>query len=99
MISERQLWVRHSDEVLGTFLTMAGLENLMVTIKLAAAEQAIMELLVAVQSLTRDRDGGRTSVADRHRVSDQMVRRCRRPLAGMLDRIIACSYSSISDNR
>ena len=53
--------VRHSDEVLNAFLVMAGRQDLMVATKLAAAEQAIMELLVAVQSLTQDQDGGRTS--------------------------------------
>ena len=52
--------VRHSDEVLNAFLVMAGRQDLMVATKLAAAEQAIMELLVAVQSLTQDRDDGRT---------------------------------------
>ena len=36
---------RHSDEVLATFLAMAGRE----AIKLAAAEDAIAELLVAVR--------------------------------------------------
>jgi hypothetical protein len=46
--------VRHSDEVLSTFLVMAGRQDLMVAIKLAAAEQAIMELLVAVRSLSGD---------------------------------------------
>lgn len=51
--------VRHSDEVLNAFLVMAGRQDLMVATKLAAAEQAIMELLVAVQSLTQDRDDGR----------------------------------------
>lgn len=42
---------RHSDEVLATFLAMAGRENLMVAVKLAAAEDAIAELLVAVRQL------------------------------------------------
>lgn len=46
--------VRHSDEVLNTFLAMAGRQDLMVAIKLAAAEQAIMELLIAVRSLAGD---------------------------------------------
>ena len=45
---------RHSDEVLSTFLTMAGREDLMVAIKLAAAEQAVEELLEAVRQLSRD---------------------------------------------
>jgi len=45
---------RHSDEVLNAFLVMAGRQDLMVATKLAAAEQAIMELLMAVQSLSDD---------------------------------------------
>lgn len=45
---------RHSDEVLGTFLAMAGRENLMVATKLVAAERAIAELLVAVRRLNGD---------------------------------------------
>jgi len=45
---------RHSDEVLATFLAMAGRENLMVAIKLAAAEEAIAELLVSVRQLGGD---------------------------------------------
>lgn len=44
---------RHSDEVLSTFLAMAGRENLMVAIKLAAAEEAVEELLEAVRQLNR----------------------------------------------
>ncbi|MFG6529114.1 MULTISPECIES: hypothetical protein [unclassified Sulfitobacter] len=44
---------RHSDEVLTTFLAMAGREDLMVAIKLAAAEQAVEELLEAVRHLNR----------------------------------------------
>ena len=44
--------VRHSDEVLGTFLAMAGREDLMVATKLVAAEQAISELLIAVRRLS-----------------------------------------------
>ena len=47
---------RHSDEVLGTFLAMAGRENLMVVTKLVAAEEAIQDLLAAVRRL---RDGDR----------------------------------------
>jgi hypothetical protein len=43
--------VRHSDDVLGTFLAMAGREQLMVAVKLIAAEQAIAELLEAVRLL------------------------------------------------
>ena len=46
--------VRHSDEVLGTFLAMAGREDLMVATKLVAAEQAITELLIAVRRLSED---------------------------------------------
>jgi len=45
--------VQHSDEVLGTFLAMAGREDLMVAMKLAAAEDAISELLEAVRQLGR----------------------------------------------
>lgn len=45
---------RHSDEVLGTFLAMAGREDLMVATKLVAAEQAITELLIAVRRLSED---------------------------------------------
>ena len=43
---------RHSDEVLGTFLAMAGREDLIVATKLVAAEQAITELLIAVRRLS-----------------------------------------------
>jgi hypothetical protein len=46
--------VRHSDEVLNTFLVMAERQDLMVATKLAAAEQAIVELLIAVRSLAGD---------------------------------------------
>lgn len=49
---------RHSDEVLGVFLAMAGREELMVAMKLAAAEQAIEELLVAVRRLAVDDESG-----------------------------------------
>lgn len=45
---------RHSDEVLGAFLAMAGREELMVATKLVAAEQAIAELLIAVRRLSDD---------------------------------------------
>ncbi|WP_050526553.1 hypothetical protein [Pseudorhodobacter aquimaris] len=45
---------RHSVEVLGTFLAMAGREDLMVAIKLAAAEDAISDLLDAVRQLGGD---------------------------------------------
>ena len=46
--------VRHSDEVLCTFLAMAGREDLMVAIKLATAEEAISDLLDAVRLLGSD---------------------------------------------
>lgn len=46
--------VQHSDEVLGTFLAMAGREDLMVAVKLAAAEDAILDLLDAVRRLGED---------------------------------------------
>lgn len=42
---------RHSNEVLGTFLAMAGREDLMVAVKLVAAEDAILDLLDAVRQL------------------------------------------------
>lgn len=45
---------RHSDEVLGTFLAMAGRDELKVAIKLVAAERAIAELLDAVRRLGGD---------------------------------------------
>ncbi|MDF3605290.1 hypothetical protein PE067_03415 [Paracoccus sp. DMF-8] len=45
---------RHSDEVLGMFLAMAGREELMAATKLAAAERAIAELLDAVRRLGDD---------------------------------------------
>ena len=48
---------RHSDEVLSTFLAMAGREDLMVAIKLAAAEEAVEELLEAVRQLSREEPG------------------------------------------
>jgi hypothetical protein len=44
--------VQHSDEVLKVFLMMAGREDLLVAIKLAAAEKAIEELVTAIRSLT-----------------------------------------------
>lgn len=50
--------VRRSDEVLSTFLVMAGREDLMAVVKLAAAEQAIVELLQAVRSITQADDAG-----------------------------------------
>ena len=45
--------VQRSDEVLSTFLVMAGREDLMAVVKLAAAEKAIMELLAAVRSIAQ----------------------------------------------
>ena len=42
---------RHSDEVLVTFLSMAGRDDLMVAVKLAGAEEAISDLLDAVRQL------------------------------------------------
>lgn len=42
---------RHSDEVLGTFLAMAGGEDLIVATKLVAAEEAIRDWLAAVRRL------------------------------------------------
>lgn len=47
---------RHSDEVLGMFLAVAGREELMVGVKLAAAERAIEELLSAVRGLAVDNE-------------------------------------------
>lgn len=49
--------VQHSDEVLSIFLTMAGREDLMVAVKLIAAEDAIEDLLVAVRQLGSDPKG------------------------------------------
>ena len=48
---------QHSDEVLATFLAMAGRDDLMVAVKLAAAEQALEELLEAVRQLSREEPG------------------------------------------
>jgi hypothetical protein len=45
---------RHSDDVLCTFLAMAGREDLMVAVKLGAAEDAIADLLDAVRQLGED---------------------------------------------
>lgn len=50
--------VRRSDEVLSTFLAMAGREDLMAAVKLAAAERAIVELLEAVRSIAQIDDAG-----------------------------------------
>lgn len=46
--------VRHSDEVLRTFLALADRDNLMVATKLVAVERAISELLVEVRRLNGD---------------------------------------------
>jgi hypothetical protein len=48
--------VQRSDEVLSTFLVMAGREDLMAAVKLAAAEKAIIELLEAVRSIAQGDD-------------------------------------------
>jgi len=48
---------RHSDEVLVTFLAMADREDLMIAIKLEAAERAIAEVLDAVRRLKDDQPG------------------------------------------
>ena len=45
--------VRRSNDVLSSFLVMSGREDLMAAAKLAAVEQAIVELLVAVRGLGR----------------------------------------------
>lgn len=51
--------MQRSDEVLSTFLVMAGREDLLAVVKLAAAEKAILELLEAVRSISQvdDADG------------------------------------------
>jgi hypothetical protein len=46
--------VRHSDDVLGAFLSLAGRQDLMVAMKFAAAERAIEDLLMAVRKLRAD---------------------------------------------
>ena len=56
--------VQRSDEVLSTFLVMAGREDLMAVVKLAAAEKAIMELLEAVRSIAQADDRGRQAEKD-----------------------------------
>jgi len=56
--------VQHSDEVLIAFLALAGRRELMVTIKLAEAERAIMEALIALRALTQDREGTYPDSAD-----------------------------------
>ena len=43
--------------MLNVFLVMAGRQELMVAMKLAAAEQAIVELLIAVRSVTGETEG------------------------------------------
>lgn len=45
--------VRHSNDVLGSFLAMAGRDDVMVTLKFATAEQALVELLVAIRGLVK----------------------------------------------
>ena len=45
--------VQHSDEILSTFLSMAGREDLMVSTKLKVAEEAIKELLSAIQLISK----------------------------------------------
>jgi hypothetical protein len=49
---------------LTTFLVMAGRQDLMAALKLAAAEEAIIELLAAVRSITRI-DEGVTDLSDK----------------------------------
>jgi hypothetical protein len=49
--------VQQSDEVLSAFLNMAGRQDLMAVVKLAAAERAIMDLLAAVRSITQVDEG------------------------------------------
>ena len=49
--------VQRSDEVLSTFLAMAGRQDLMAVVKLAAAEKAIMDLLAAVRSIAQVDEG------------------------------------------
>ena len=49
--------VQQSDEVLSAFLIMAGRQDLMAVVKLAAAEKAIMDLLAAVRSITQVDEG------------------------------------------
>ena len=49
--------VQQSDEVLSAFLVMAGRQDLMAVVKLAAAEKAIMDLLAAVRSITQVDEG------------------------------------------
>ena len=44
--------IRHSDEVLGVFLAMAGREALLAALKLTAAEHAVEDFLAAVRRLT-----------------------------------------------
>jgi hypothetical protein len=49
--------VQQSDEVLSAFLVMAGRQDLMAVVKLAAAETAILDLLAAVRSITQVDEG------------------------------------------
>ena len=51
--------VQRSDEVLSTFLAMAGRQDLMAVVKLAAAEKAIIELLAAVRNIAQVDDAER----------------------------------------
>jgi hypothetical protein len=44
--------VRQSDEVLSAFLVLAGRKELLVAVKLALAEDAVLELLAAVRAFT-----------------------------------------------
>jgi len=46
----------HSDEIMNTFVRMAGRQDLIVAVKLAIAEDAIADLLLAIRSM----NGGRT---------------------------------------
>ena len=48
--------MQRSDEVLSTFLVMAGRKELMAAVKLAGAEKAIMELLAAVRGIAQADD-------------------------------------------
>lgn len=56
--------VQHSDDVLIAFLALAGRRELMVAIKLAAAEQAVMEVLIALRALAHDREDRHMDSAD-----------------------------------
>lgn len=56
--------VQHSDDVLIAFLALAGRRELTVAIKLAAAEQAVMEVLIALRALAHDREDRHMDPAD-----------------------------------